>query len=201
MISQLLVSIFYIAAQMLSDIGSLQIVRFAGLSFDAGTFIYPITFTLRDLAHKTLGLKGVRVLILSAAGINLLMAGYFWFVSTLTPDEAAGSSALWGSVLAPVWRITMASIVAEVISELLDTEIYRLVVEKVTHRYQWARVLVSNSLSVPVDSFVFSFLAFYGTMPTEIVFAIVGANILIKMLVTVFSLPLIYTVREQPEVQ
>ncbi len=201
MISQLLVSVFYIAAQMLSDIGSLQIVRFAGLSFDAGTFIYPITFTLRDLAHKTLGLKGVRVLILSAAGINVLMAGYFWFVSNLTPDEAAGSSTLWGSVLAPVWRITVASIVAEVISELLDTEIYRLIVEKVSRKFQWARVLVSNSLSVPVDSFVFSFLAFYGTMPTEIVFAIVGANILIKMLVTVFSLPLIYTVREQAEVQ
>ncbi len=201
MISQLLVSIFYIAAQMLSDIGSLQIVRFAGMSFDAGTFIYPITFTLRDLAHKTLGVKGVRVLILAGAGINVVMAAYFWFVSTLTPDEAAGSSMLWGSVLSPVWRITAASIVAEVVSELLDTEIYRLIVEKVSRKYQWARVLVSNSLSVPVDSFVFSFLAFYGTMPTRIVFGIVGANILIKMLVTVFSLPLIYTVRERPEVQ
>jgi uncharacterized PurR-regulated membrane protein YhhQ (DUF165 family) len=92
LISALLVSISYIAAQILSDIGSLQIVRFMGLSMDAGTFIYPITFTLRDLAHKALGLKGVRVLIISAAVINLFMALYFWFVARLTPDTTAGSS-------------------------------------------------------------------------------------------------------------
>ena len=197
MIEVLLVSISYIAAQILSDIGSLQIVRFLGLSMDAGTFIYPVTFTLRDLAHKVLGLKGVRVLILSAAVINLFMAVYFWFVSTLTPDTTAGSSALWGQVLAPIWRITFASILAEVISELVDTEAYRLWVEKVTRRFQWTRVLVSNAVSVPLDSLVFSFLAFYGSMPTASVVSIFWANVIVKGVVTVASLPFIYFVRER----
>lgn len=197
--SSMLVSIIYIAAQMLSDIGSLQIVRFAGLSFDAGTFIYPITFTLRDLAHKTLGLKGVRVLIISAAVINLVMAGYFWFVSILQPDTTAGSSDLWGRVLAPVWRITLASIGAEVISELIDTEAYRLWVERVSKRHQWMRVLVSNSISVPVDSFSFTFMAFYGTMPLSTVWQIFWANVIIKGIVTVVSLPMIYLVKDREE--
>jgi len=185
---------------MLSDIASLQIVSFIGLSFDAGTFIYPITFTLRDLAHKVVGLKGVRVLILAAAVINLFMAGFFWFVSILTPDTTAGSSNMWGQVLAPVWRITLASIAAEVLSELLDTEAYRFWVDRITHRYQWARVLVSNSVSIPMDSFVFSFLAFYGAMPVENVWAIFWANVLIKGIVTLVSLPMIYMVKDKPNV-
>jgi len=192
----ILVSVSYVAAQILSDIASLQIVRFAGLSFDAGTFIYPITFTLRDLAHKVIGLKGVRVLIFAAAAINLFMAGFFWFISTLEPDVTAGSSELWGSVLAPVWRITLASIGAEVVAELIDTEAYRLWVEKVSRRRQWLRVLVSNAFSVPIDSFIFSFLAFWGTMPSSSVWAIFSANVLIKAIVTVFSLPMIYLVKE-----
>jgi len=197
LISVILVSVSYIAAQMLADVASLQIVVFAGLSMDAGTFIYPITFTLRDLAHKILGVKGVRALIFSAAAINLFMAIFFWFVSTLTPDTVAGSSDAWGRVLAPVWRITVASILAEIVSELTDTEIYRMWVERVTHRYQWARVLVSNSISVPIDSLLFSFLAFYGSMPTSSVMAIFWANVLVKMLVTLFSLPMIYLVKEK----
>ena len=45
-----IVTAAYIAAQMLSDIASLRIVKFAGLSMDAGTLIYPFTFTLRDLS-------------------------------------------------------------------------------------------------------------------------------------------------------
>jgi queuosine precursor transporter len=200
LISWILVSASYIAAQMLSDIASLQIVRFAGLSFDAGTFIYPITFTLRDIAHKVVGIKGVRVLIFVAAGINLFMALFFAFIARLEPDAFAGSTEAWGLVLGPVWRITLASIAAEVLAELIDTEAYRLWVERVTRRYQWLRVLVSNSISIPIDTIVFVTLAFYGTMPNEALFAIFWANVLIKGIVTVLSLPLIYTVKEQPGV-
>jgi len=197
LISSILVCAVYVSAQLLSNIASLQIVRFAGLSFDAGTFIYPITFTLRDLAHKVLGLKGVRVLIIAAVAINLFMSLFFWFVSTLEPDTTAGSSEVWGKVLSPVWRITIASVLSQLISELTDTEVYRLWVDRITRRYQWMRVLVSNSISVPLDSLCFSFMAFYGTMPVESVWGIFWANVIIKMLVTVISLPFIYFVKEK----
>jgi uncharacterized PurR-regulated membrane protein YhhQ (DUF165 family) len=85
-----------------------------------------------------------------------------------------------------------------VVSELIDTEGYRLWVEKVTHRYQWARVLVSNSLSIPVDSLVFVWLAFGGTMPTAVVWSIFASNVIIKGLTTLLSLPGIYLVKERP---
>lgn len=197
MLSALLISISYIAAQMLSDIGSLQIVKILGLSLDAGTFIYPITFTLRDLAHKVLGKKLVRILVLSAAVINLLMALYFWLISLMEPDMDAGASANWGNVLAPVWRITLASIIAEVASELTDTEIYQLWVNKVSMKHQWMRVLISNTISVPMDSLLFSFLAFYGNMPIINVWQIFWGNVVIKMIVTLVSMPMIYLVKEK----
>lgn len=190
------VSVSYVAAQMLADIASLQIVHFAGLSLDAGTFIYPITFTLRDLAHKVVGIKCARILIISAAVINLFMAIYFWFVASLPPDAAAGSSEMWGKVLAPVWRITLASIAAEVVSEFIDTEVYRLWVERVTTRFQWMRVLTSNTISIPVDSLLFTFMAFYAAMPVQSVLKIFWANVLIKGIVTLVSFPMIYMVKE-----
>jgi len=196
-IASMLVAISYIAAQMLSDIASLQIVQFIGLSIDAGTFIYPVTFTLRDLAHKTLGIKAVRVLIVSAAVINLFMAGFFWLVAKMPPDELAGSSYKWGNVLSPVWRITIASIIAEIIAELTDTEVYRFWVTKITKKYQWTRVLSSNLVSIPIDTFIFAFLAFYATMPTSSVMSIVWGNIIIKGVVTIISLPWIYFVRDR----
>jgi hypothetical protein len=37
-----------IAAQILSDVASLKIALIAGFSIDAGTFIYPLTFTISD---------------------------------------------------------------------------------------------------------------------------------------------------------
>ncbi|MBT4290173.1 MAG: queuosine precursor transporter [Deltaproteobacteria bacterium] len=197
MIRVVIVIAAYVATQLLSDIASLKIVLFMGLSMDAGTFIYPLTFTLRDLVHKTLGATATRVLIFAAAFINLFMAGLFWFVAKLPVDPNAGPQPDFGSVLAPVWRIVIASIIAEVISELTDTEIYQIWTRKFKDKHQWGRVISSNTISVPIDSLLFSFIAFYGVLPIGVVWGIVIANILIKGGTTLITWPLIYTIPEK----
>ena len=188
----------YAAFQMMSDIASLRIVLVAGFSIDAGTFVYPFTFTLRDLVHKTAGIKAARALIITCAVLNLIMAGLFWLSSILPADLNVGPQLEFGIVLSPVWRIVFASIIAEVVSELIDTEGYRLWVEKVTDRYQWARVLVSNAFSVPIDSLIFVWIAFGGSMPVAVVWSIFLSNVIIKGLTTLISLPGIYLVKERP---
>ena len=197
MVVSTIVSACYIAFQMIADIASLKIVMIAGFSVDAGTLIYPFTFTLRDLVHKTAGIKVARVLILTAAIINLFMAGFFWLTSILPPDLAVGHQDEFAQVLSPVWRIVFASIIAEVVAEFIDTEGYRLWVEKVTRSYQWARVLVSNSLSIPVDSIIFVWIAFGGTMPSSVVWSIFLSNLIFKGLTTLISIPSIYLVKEK----
>ncbi|MBL7198902.1 MAG: VUT family protein [Anaerolineae bacterium] len=63
----LLVVSAYIAAQMLADIASLKIALIGSFSIDGGTFVYPFTFTLRDLVHKLLGKRAARTLVITAA--------------------------------------------------------------------------------------------------------------------------------------
>ena len=191
MIATILVSAAYIAAQMLADITSLKIVPFMGFSMDAGTLVYPLTFTLRDLVHNVAGKRGARALILAAGVINLVMAALFWLVSRLPYDPAAGPQPDWNAVLAPVWRIVIASIVAEIVSELIDTEIDHLGVPGVTRRFQWMRVLASNAVSVPLDSLIFVWAAFGGVYASAVVWSIFWANVLQKGAVTLISLPAI----------
>lgn len=193
----ILVSVFYVAAQMMADIASLRIVLIAGFSIDAGTFVYPLTFTLRDMVHKVAGIKTARILIIAAAGVNLLMALLFKVVSILPADLSVGPQIEFARVLSPIWRIVAASILAEVISELIDTESYRIWVEKVTTKYQWARVLVSNAISIPVDSFLFSTLAFWGVFSPAVVFSIFLSNMIIKGITTIVTIPGIYLVPEK----
>ena len=196
-ISGVLVVTAYIAAQMLSDVLSLKIAFVAGFSIDAGTFVYPFTFTLRDMVHKLLGRPAARAAIVAAGVVNLAMAGLFAFAAWLPPDPTWLLQCEFAAVLAPVWRIVVASIVAEIASEFTDTEIYHLWVTRVTRRYQWARVLVSNSVSVPLDSLLFAWGAFGGQLPVPTVWSIFWANVLVKEAVTLMSLPGIYLVPER----
>jgi uncharacterized integral membrane protein (TIGR00697 family) len=202
--SSIVVVSSYIAAQMLADIASLKIALVGPLSIDAGTFVYPFTFTLRDLAHKLLGKEASRTLVFTAAAINVAMVLLFAFVSWLPPDPSWGLQAEFEVILGPVWRIVIASIVAEVASQLVDTEIYELWVRRVAVRFtfarrQWLRVLSSNAVSIPVDSLIFSWGAFGGLLPAPTVWSIFVSNVLVKFAVTLISMPGIYLVPEGTE--
>jgi uncharacterized integral membrane protein (TIGR00697 family) len=164
----------YVGAQLIADVASLKIGSFAGRAVDMGTFIYPVTFTLRDLVHKALGKRAARTLVITAAGVNLFMALYLQWAARAPSDASYALVDEFQAVLAPLWRITIASIVAEVVSELVDTEVYHWFVRSITTRHQWARVAVSNAASVPIDWDIFV------------------VNLTIKALVSVVSIPLIY---------
>jgi len=187
----------YVAAQMLSDITSLKIGIVMGLAVDMGTFIYPITFTLRDMAHKVIGKRNTQSLVITAGVINLLMAVYLLWVASVPSDPSWGLGEEFSAIFTPVWRIVLASIAAEIISELTDTEIYHWIVTKVTRRYQWLRVLVSNSISIPIDNLIFAIGAFGGVLPWEVVGQIFLFNLIIKYGMTLLSLPLIYLVPDR----
>lgn len=195
-VSGVVVVAAYIAAQMLSDLLSLKIAWVAGFSVDVGTFVYPFTFTLRDLVHKLLGRPAARAVIIGAGIINLIMAALLAFAAWLPPDPTWPLQGEFSAVLTPVWRIVLASIIAEVVAELADTESYHLWVTRITRRFQWARVLVSNSISVPLDSLIFCWGAFGGRLPAPTVWSVFWANVLLKGAVTLVSLPGIYLVRE-----
>ena len=139
----------YVGAQVIAQVTSLKIGNFTGRAVDMGTFIYPITFTLRDLIHK-----------------------------------AAGRRAM-------------------VVSELIDTEVYHWWVTKITTRFQWLRVVVSNSVSIPVDNLIFAIGAFaplfflsqhqqHISLPWTAVWDIFWVNLVIKVLVSLGSIPFIY---------
>jgi len=184
----------YIGAQMLADIASLKIGLVMGLAVDMGTFIYPITFTLRDVVHKVLGKRNAQTLVITAGGINLFMALYLTWVASVPSDPSWGLGEAFSAILGPVWRIVLASIAAEVISELIDTEIYQWFVTRVSTRHQWARVLLSNSISIPIDSLIFSVGAFGGVLPWDVVWQIFIFNLVVKYVISLASIPLIYIV-------
>ena len=191
----------YVGAQVIADVTSLKIGVVTDRAVDLGTFIYPITFTLRDVVHKALGRRAARTLVVTAAVVNLFRAGYLQWAAKAPSHPSYALGAEFEAVLAPLWRIAVASIIAEVISELVDTEVYHWFVRRVTTRHQWARVAVSNAVSVPIDNVLFALCAFGSlpglrdhalTLPWEAVWDIFIVNLTIKGLVSALSLPLIY---------
>lgn len=199
-LSAMLAISMYIAFQIFADILSTKItlLPLLNLAVDGGTIIYPLTFTVRDFVHKTLGKKIARQVVIMAGILNVIMVGLFWLIGKLPADVSWGYQEAYMSILMPVARITLASIIAEVFSELIDTEIFSRIYKKFGQKDILA-VLVSNGVALVVDSFIFGFIAFTGALPMEVVWQIILANVLIKGVMSLLSAPIIKLIPRRVE--
>ncbi|PIN87201.1 hypothetical protein COV19_00940 [Candidatus Woesearchaeota archaeon CG10_big_fil_rev_8_21_14_0_10_44_13] len=191
----------YIFMQMVAQIAASKAIVLGFMVMDAG-IIYSFTFTWRDLVDKQIGKKATQTLIFLAAAINVMMALYFQFVIALPPEPqwmAAGGQQAWTLIFGLVPRIVFASVIAMVIAELVDTEVYHWWTEGIgKNRPQYWRVFISNAISIPIDSALFPIIAFGGMLGPGVLFIMFLSNIAVKIVITLLSFWMIYLVPEKP---
>jgi uncharacterized integral membrane protein (TIGR00697 family) len=181
----------YIACELIANVTASKPVQLGGLVVPAAIFIYTLTFTLIDLINESFGKEGARKVILTAFLANLLLAAYVQLAVILPSASFYSGQEAFSGVLGSTPRIVFASLTAYLISSLIDAEIFSFWRARV-QRLKWTRVLVSNAISTWVDSVIFITLAFYGTMP---IWVLIKGQYIVKMAITLGSLPLIYLVK------
>jgi uncharacterized integral membrane protein (TIGR00697 family) len=185
----------YVACELIANVTASKPIDLGPLVVPAGVFVYALTFTLLDLINERLGRSGARRVIVTAFAANLLLAGYSQFtVAAPAPAFFDGQAAV-ARVLGATPRIVAASLLAYLVASLADAEIFAWWRARVTGP-RWLRVLVSNAVSTGVDSVVFVTAAFAGILPVG---PLILGQYVVKMAVTVVSLPLIYLIRALPE--
>lgn len=190
----ILIIALYVSCELIANTTAAKPVALPGnITVPAAVFIYALTFTLIDLVNERLGKRAARYVVYAAFLSNLLLAAYMQFAIWLPPAPFYGAEgqAAFASVLGSTWRVVAASLIAYLISTLIDVQVFAWWRERVG-RYRWARVLISNSVSTLIDSAVFITIAFLGVMP---VLPLIAGQYVVKMVVTLISIPLIYAVR------
>jgi len=184
----------YFLCSLVANVTAVKMIEVFGLVMPAGTLVFAITFTLRDSIQRVLGKRISQAVILIGALLNLLMVLYFQLTIQLQPAVFWPHQDAYALILGAIPRIVLASIVAMIISELVDTEVYSIWVQRVDpdRKYLWSRVIASNAIAVPIDSIVFQLIAFAGIFPLSAMFAAMVGQTIFKYMVTVVSVPLIY---------
>jgi uncharacterized integral membrane protein (TIGR00697 family) len=183
----------YIACELIANVTASKPVQLNGIIVPAAIFIYTLTFTLIDLINESLGKKGAQKVILATFIANLLLAAYTQLAVVLPPAPFYSGQEAFTRVLGNTPRIVFASLIAYLISSFIDAEVFAFWRTHVRGP-KWARVLTSNAISTWVDSLIFITLAFYGLMP---LWSLIKGQYVVKMAITIVSLPLIYLVRGQ----
>jgi uncharacterized integral membrane protein (TIGR00697 family) len=181
----------YVACELIANLTASKPIGLGPLVVPAGVFIYALTFTLLDLVNERLGKIGARRVIGTAFAANLLLAAYAQLTVWWPAPPFFDGQAAVERILGATPRIVGASLLAYLAAALVDAELFAWWRARVGG-YRWLRVLISNTVSTGVDSVLFVTLAFLGILP---VLPLIVGQYLVKMAVTVLSLPLIYVIR------
>lgn len=183
----------YISCELIANVTASKAVTVGNIVVPAAVFIYALTFTLVDLVNEMLGKQGARYVVYTAFIANLLLAAYIQLAISLPSAPFYQEQKAFAGVLGSTPRIVVASLTAYIIASLVDIEIFAWWRQKMG-KHRWARVLASNAISTLVDSIIFISIAFWGVYPLS---PLIRGQYIVKMAVTVVSIPLIYLLRRR----
>jgi len=161
-----------------------------------GILPWPVVFLLTDLLNEFYGEKAVKRLSWITAGL----IGYCFIVVVIAlripayEVDGMATDAEYRKVFGQAPWIIVGSIVAFLVSQLLDATLFQWIKSKTGNRMIWLRSTGSTVVSQLIDSFIVLYIGFVlpGTMNWS-TFAEVGpTNYILKLLIALSLTPLIY---------
>ncbi|HEX4887831.1 MAG TPA: queuosine precursor transporter [Luteibaculaceae bacterium] len=186
---------FFITNAILGEMIGGKLIQIGPFLMSLGILPWPIVFLTTDLINEYYGKPGVKRLTLLTAGLIgylfiMLTAGRFIPASANSPIGDDVFSAVFGQTS---WLI-IASLVAFLLSQLIDVTVFWLLRKKTGRGMIWLRSTGSTLLSQWVDTFTVAGIGFYlpGKLDFETFMITAGTGYLFKVMVAVGLTPLIY---------
>lgn len=170
-----------------------------------GVVLWPLEFIVTDIVNEYYGLRVVRRISLIAVALISYAFLAFLAATALPADESfwRGSKATDGvpdmqaafhSIFGQSMRIIVGSLIAFLVSQLLDAYIFQRIKKITGGRYVWLRATGSTLVSQLIDSFIVLAVAFGESWGWQRVLAVGMVNYSYKAVAALALTPLLYLV-------
>lgn len=190
--------VFAIFGMLLGNIAVCKCVDLFGASTTAGNVLYASTFLVTDILSEKYGRKEAARSVKYSFSVMLL-----WLVGTqlillFTPNANDYINGSLQVVFGLVPRITIASLLGFICSQNIDVVLYHFIWNKSggNKKKLWLRNNGSTLISQAIDTVIFTFIAFWGTYPTNVFFSILITTYVFKAIVAFLDTPFAYLARK-----
>lgn len=187
---------FFITNAIVAELIGGKLVQFFGLFTQSiGIILWPVIFILTDLINEYFGKDGVKKLTYITIGLIgftfiILAIALNMDATSFSPVSNDSFRAVFGQ---SQW-IIVGSIIAFLVSQLVDVYVFWLFKKVTGEKHIWLRATGSTMVSQLVDTFVVQFIAFVlpGKWPFNEFLVNASWGYLFKLLVAIALIPLIY---------
>jgi len=189
-----------IAITIYINIAEAKVVEVFGYATTLGTALFGVLYFATDLLTERYGKAASFTAI--KLGIFATIIFHLFMQATLQADVIADfegdtffadfDGALDG-VFTVSLRIVAASLFVYALIQSFDVWLFQKIKDKTGEGKLWLRNNVSTITSQGLDTVLFFFLAFYGTMPNAVIWEMVVVGFGFKVIVALFDTAFIYT--------
>lgn len=177
-------------ATITANIQTIKIVEIFNIETALGTVLYGTTFLATDLLNEIYGnkiaKKGIMFAFASMVTVTILMS--MSLIYTPSVNDIGHNSLK--EVFTFNVKVTLASILAFLISQMIDSSLYCKLKEK---KYPiWIRNNLSTLISQLVDTAIFIFIVYFKTVSTSVMFEIAFFMYVFKFLIALIDTPFMY---------
>lgn len=176
-------------------LASLQIGPFVTI---VGILPWPVVFLLTDLINEFYGASYVRRLSWITAGLIFycfIVVGFSLLLPAVElPNSSLSDNKSYLLVFGQAQMVILGSIVAFLISQLLDATLFKFIKSRTGNKYIWMRSTGSTVVSQLFDSFIVLYIGFVlpGKMAFSDFLTVAPTNYTLKLIIAILLTPLIY---------
>jgi queuosine precursor transporter len=189
-----LITGFFVAVLLISNIASSKLVAFGPFTFDGGTILFPISYIFGDILTEVYGYRKSRQVIWIGFASALLMSLVLAIVGFMPSGGGWENQDAYNKILGMTPRIVAGSLVAYFAGEFSNS--YILAKMKILTRGHWlfTRTIGSTIIGEGVDTVFFINIAFAGIYSWETITLLIVSNYVFKVGLEVVMTPVTYAV-------
>ena len=158
----------------------------------AAVIVYVFTYPILDVITEVYGKKAARRTVLTGFLTQLFAILFIWIAIQLPAASFYEHQQSFEIIFTAGFRVTIASLVAYLISQNLDVLIFDKLKSRHGNKKLWVRNNASTMASQLVDTSLFLTIAFIGTMPFGALLLMIASQYVFKFVVTILETPLVY---------
>lgn len=187
---------FFIANTIVAEMIGSKLISFGGPFVNSvGLILWPFVFLLTDILNEYYGKEVVRRLSFITVGL-IAYVFLILFITTRIKaiDGSPATDAAYSNIFGQGMYMIVASIIAFITSQLLDSFVFWLIRKRTGEKMMWLRSTGSTFVSQLIDTFLIQFIAFvipgYWTYEEFVRNAAFGYGL--KIILAVCLIPLIW---------
>ncbi|MDL5041612.1 queuosine precursor transporter [Heyndrickxia coagulans] len=183
----------FVGLLILSNIISVKLFHIGdAIVLPAAAIIYIFTYPLVDVTVEVYGKKAGRATV-QAGFITQIMAMVFIIITINIPAAPAfQNQSAFETILSGSFRVILASLVSYIISQNLDVLVFNRLKTLHGRKKLWLRNNASTMLSQLIDTTIFILIAYYGTVPVQVLGTLILTQYIFKFAASVVMTPVVY---------